>query len=83
MGWWFYGISTFVVLFTTNVSRFEAVIWFQVTILIVITIIIIIIIMIIIIEDFTNPAYHRVKLKEKEKSDKYLDLARKLKIYGT
>ena len=30
------------------------------------------------IVDFTVPADHRVKLKESEKKDKYLDLARKL-----
>ena len=29
--------------------------------------------------DFAVPAYHRVKLKENEKMDKYLDLARELK----
>ena len=29
--------------------------------------------------DFTVPADHRIKLKESEKKDKYLDLARKLK----
>ena len=29
--------------------------------------------------DFTIPANHRVKLKESEKKDKYLDLARELK----
>ena len=29
--------------------------------------------------DFAVPAYHRVKLKESEKKDKYLDLTRKLK----
>ena len=29
--------------------------------------------------DFAVPADHRVKLKESEKSDKYLDLARELK----
>ena len=31
------------------------------------------------IGDFTAPADHRVKLKENEKKDKYLDLARELK----
>ena len=31
------------------------------------------------IVDFAVPADHRVKLKESEKSDKYLDLARELK----
>ena len=31
------------------------------------------------IMDFTISAYHRVKLKESEKRDKYLDLARELK----
>ena len=31
------------------------------------------------IVDFTIPADHRVKLKENEKKDKYLDLARELK----
>ena len=29
--------------------------------------------------DFAVPAGHRIKLKESEKKDKYLDLARKLK----
>ncbi len=29
--------------------------------------------------DFAVPAYHRVKLKESEKKDKYLDLAREVK----
>ena len=29
------------------------------------------------------PADHRIKLKECEKKDKYLDLARELKNYGT
>ena len=29
--------------------------------------------------DFADPADHRVKLKESEKKDKYLDLARELK----
>ena len=29
--------------------------------------------------EFAVPADHRVKLKEKEKKDKYLDLARELK----
>ena len=29
--------------------------------------------------DFAVPAHHRVKLKESEKRDKYLDLARELK----
>ena len=29
--------------------------------------------------DFSVPADHRVKLKENEKKDKYLDFARKLK----
>ena len=29
--------------------------------------------------DFSVPAAHRVKLKESEKKDKYLDLARELK----
>ena len=33
--------------------------------------------------DFAVPADHRVKLKESEKRDKYLDLARELKNYGT
>ena len=32
------------------------------------------------IVDFAVPADHRVKLKENEKKDKYLDLARELKI---
>ena len=31
------------------------------------------------IVDFAVPAYHRIKLKESEKKDKYLDLARELK----
>ena len=31
---------------------------------------------------FAIPADHRVKLKESEKRDKYLDLARELKNYG-
>ena len=31
------------------------------------------------IVDFASPADHRVKLKESEKKDKYLDLARELK----
>ena len=31
------------------------------------------------IVDFAVPADHRIKLKESEKKDKYLDLARKLK----
>ena len=35
------------------------------------------------IVDFAVLADHRVKLKESEKRDKYLDLARKLKKYGT
>ena len=29
--------------------------------------------------DFTIPVDHRIKLKENEKKDKYLDLARELK----
>ena len=33
--------------------------------------------------DFDIPVDHWVKLKESEKKDKYLDLARELKIYGT
>ena len=33
--------------------------------------------------DFAVPADHRVKLKESEKKDKYLDLAKELKNYGT
>ena len=33
----------------------------------------------IIIVDFAVPANHRIKLKECEKKDKYLDLARELK----
>ena len=33
--------------------------------------------------DFAVPADHRIKLKEWEKRDKYLDLARGLKNYGT
>ena len=32
--------------------------------------------------DFAVPPDHRVKLKESEKEDKYLDLARELKNYG-
>ena len=37
------------------------------------------------IVDFAVPADHRIKLKECERKDKYLDLARKLekKNYGT
>ena len=35
------------------------------------------------IVDFAVPTDHRVKLKECEKNDKYLDLARELKNYGT
>ena len=35
------------------------------------------------IEDSDVPADHRVKLKESEKRDKYLDLAREQKSYGT
>ena len=36
------------------------------------------------IVDFAVPADHRIKLKECEKKDKYLDLKRKLqKNYGT
>ena len=35
------------------------------------------------IVDFAVPADHRIKLKECEKKDKYLDLAMKLKTYGT
>ena len=31
------------------------------------------------IVDFAVPAYHRIKLKEYTKKDKYLDLARQLK----
>ena len=31
------------------------------------------------IVDFTVPTDHRIKLKESEKKDKYLDLARELK----
>ena len=34
--------------------------------------------------DFDVPADHMMKLKESEKKDKYLDLAREMnKIYGT
>ena len=33
--------------------------------------------------DFAVPRDHRVKLKESEKRDKYLNLARELKNYGT
>ena len=36
-----------------------------------------------IIVDFAVPADHRIKLKECEKKDKYLDLARELKSCGT
>ena len=32
--------------------------------------------------DFAVPADHRVKIKEGEKRDNYLDLARELKNYG-
>ena len=35
------------------------------------------------IVDFAVPADHRIKLKECEKRDKYLNLARELKTYGT
>ena len=35
------------------------------------------------IVDFAVPADNIIKLKECEKKDKYLDLARKLKKYGT
>ena len=35
------------------------------------------------IVDFAVPVDHRIKLKECEKKDKYLDLARELKNYGT
>ena len=35
------------------------------------------------IVDFAVPADHRIKLKEWEKRDKYLDFARELKNYGT
>ena len=35
------------------------------------------------IVDFAVPVDHRVKLKESEKSDKYFDIARELKNYGT
>ena len=35
------------------------------------------------IVDFAVPVDHRIKLKECEKKDKYLDLARELKIYET
>ena len=34
------------------------------------------------IVDFAVPADHRVKLKESEKTDMYLNLARELKNYG-
>ena len=33
--------------------------------------------------DFAVPTDHKVKLKESKKSDKYQDLARELKKYGT
>ena len=33
--------------------------------------------------DFAVPADHRVKLKENEMRDKYLEFARELKNYGT
>ena len=32
---------------------------------------------------FASPANHRIKLKEYEKKDKYFDLAKELKNYGT
>ena len=35
------------------------------------------------IVDFVVPADHRVKLKEREKRDQYIDLARGLKKNGT
>ena len=35
------------------------------------------------IADFAVPAHHRINLKESEKKDKYLDLARELKKCGT
>ena len=35
------------------------------------------------IVDFAVPADHRIKLKECEKRNKFLDLARELKNYGT
>ena len=35
------------------------------------------------IVDFAVPVDHRIKLKESEKRDKYLDLTRELKNYGT
>ncbi len=35
------------------------------------------------IVDFAVPADHRIKPKACEKKDKYLDLARELKNYGT
>ena len=35
------------------------------------------------IVDFSVPVDHRVKLKESEKRDKYLDLARELRKYRT
>ena len=35
------------------------------------------------IVDFAVPVDHRIKLNECEKKDKYLDLARELKKYGT
>ena len=35
------------------------------------------------IVDFASPADHCIKLKECEKRNKYLDLARELKNYGT
>ena len=35
------------------------------------------------IVDFNIPADYRIKLKESEKKDKYFDLARELKNYGT
>ena len=34
------------------------------------------------IEDFAVPVDHRLKIKESEKRDKYLDLAGELKKYG-
>ena len=33
--------------------------------------------------EFAVSAYHRIKQKECKKSDKYFDLARELKNYGT
>ena len=54
----------------------------QTPIIIIIIVIIIIVIIICIIVDFAVPADHRVKLKECEKRNKYLDLATEWKKPG-